>query len=132
MEVYNVILIDLSTKVELTVQVKVDKGETSENIAICAKISDREFSSANYNYLPAYQEFRDKLLAAGYGIKCNASRLNVIQSGMMGATDKIYLVEMGKQVQTKDLVHIWDYAEIDIFPDTRQQNAFLEQWIVKH
>lgn len=72
------------------------------------------------------------MLAAGYGIKCNGSRLNVIQSGMMGATDKIYLVEMGKQVQTKDLVHIWDYAEIDIFPDTRQQNAFLEQWIVKH
>ncbi|MCM1500303.1 MAG: hypothetical protein NC124_17720, partial [Clostridium sp.] len=84
---------------------------------------------SNYNYLPAFQKFRDKLLSTGYGIKCNGSRLNAIQSGMMGATDKVYLVEMGKQALMKDIVHIWDYAEIDTFPDTKQQNDFFEQWI---
>lgn len=30
---------------------------------------------------------------------------------MMGANDKIYLVEIGKQARMKDIVHIWDYAE---------------------
>ena len=45
-----------------------------------------------------------------------------------GATDKVYLVEKGKQAFTKDIVHIWDYADIDIFPDTEQQNIFFEQW----
>lgn len=48
---------------------------------------------------------------------------------MMGATDKVYLVEAGKQALTKDIVHIWDYAEIDAFPDTKQQSTFFEQWI---
>ena len=78
--------------------------------------------------LPAYQEFRDKLLEAGYGIKCNGSRLNAVQSGMMETTDKIYLVEMGRQALMKDIVHIWDYADIDTFPDTKQQNEFFQQW----
>ena len=129
MEIYDVILIDLNTKDELSIQVKVDEAETSENIVISAIIKKQEITSSNYNYLPAFQEFRDKLLITGYGIKCNGSRLNAVQSGMMGATDKMYLVEMGKQALMKDIVHLWDYAEIDTFPDTKQQNAFFIQWI---
>ena len=31
------------------------------------------------------------------GIKCNGSRINAIQSGMMGYCEKIYLVKFGKQ-----------------------------------
>lgn len=69
------------------------------------------------------------MLALGYGIKCNGSRINAIQSGMMGATDKVYLVEMGKQALKKDIVNIWDYADIDIFANTQQQNSFFDQWI---
>ena len=65
---------------------------------------------------------------AGYGIKCNGSRINAAQTEMMGATDKVYLVEKGKQALMKDIVHIWDYADIDIFPNTEQQNIFFEQW----
>ncbi len=129
MELYEVILIELNTQDELSVQIEVDEGETTENIVISATIKEQEITVSNYNYLLAFQEFRDKLLIAGYGIKCNGSRLNAVQSGMLGATDKVYLVERGKQALMKDIVHIWDYAEIDTFPDTKQQNAFFEQWI---
>lgn len=122
-------LIDLISKDKLSVQVAVDEAETTENIVIRATVKAQEITASNYNYLPAYQEFRDKLLVAGYGIKCNGSRLNAVQSGMLGATDKVYLVEIGKQAMMKDIVHIWDYAEIDSFPDTKQQSAFFEQWI---
>ena len=128
MEIYEVTLMELDTQYEFSVQVEVDEAETSENITIIARVGKDEFESANYNYLPAYQEFRDKLLTAGYGMKCNGSRLNAVQSGMMEATDKVYLVEMGKQALMKDIVCIWDYADIDIFPDTEQQNHFFEQW----
>lgn len=131
METYEIILIKINTKEELTVQVEVDEAENSENIVINAQISGQEITSANYNYLPAYQEFRDKLLEAGYGIKCNGSRLNAVQSGMMGATDKVYLVEIGKQALTKDIVHIWDYADIEDFPNTRMQTDFFEQCIIQ-
>ena len=124
MERYEVTLIELDTQYEFSVQVEVDEAEASENIIILARVGKDEIESTNYAYLPAYQEFRDKLLVAGYGVKCNGSRLNAVQSGMMGATDKVYLVEMGKQALMKDIVHIWDYADIDIFPDTQQQNDF--------
>lgn len=128
MEIYEVTLVDLNTKDELSVQVKVDEAEVSENIIISLQIKKQEIISSNYNYLCAFQEFRDKLLIMGYGMKCNGSRINAVQSGMMGATAKVYLAEMGKKALMKDIVHIWDYAEIDAFPDTKQQNAFFEQW----
>lgn len=131
MEIYEVVLIELNTGTELTTRVEVDEAEISENICINAKIKEREITSSNYNYLPAYQEFRDKLLEIGYGIKCNGSRLNAVQSGMMGAVDKVYLVEIGRQALMKDIVHIWDYADIDTFPDTKQQNDFLSHWWIK-
>lgn len=129
MEIYEIVLLELDTKNERSVQVEVDEAESFDEIIIRTILNEQEITSANYNYLPAYQEFRDKLLVLGYGIKCNGSRLNAVQSGMLGATDKVYLVEMGKQALMKDIVHIWDYAEIDVFPDTKQQNDFFEKWI---
>lgn len=128
MEFYEVVLMNLETGDESTIQVNVDEAESSENFIITAEVNGQKITASNYNYFPAYQKFRDKLLHIGYGVKCNGSRLNAVQSGMMGSSDLIYLVEMGKQSQKKDIVHIWDKAEIDVFPDTKQQDAFFEQW----
>lgn len=128
MEIYKVILVDLNTKEVLPIQVEVDEAETTDNITIHTVIGEQNITSSGYNYLPAYQTFRDKLLVLGYGIKCNGSRLNAVQSGMMNATDQVYLVAIGKQSLSKDIVHIWDYADIDTFPDTIQQHNFLELW----
>lgn len=128
METYSVILANLKTGAESAIQVAVDEGETSENIVITAKVDGQKVTASHYAYLPAYQEFRDKLLKIGYGLKCNGSRENAVQSGMMGATDQIYLVEPGKQARRRDIVHIWDYAELDSFPDTNRQAAYFAQW----
>lgn len=129
MEHYEVTVINLHTKKETQLSVDVDEAETSESIIISAVASNMEITSSNHNYLSAYQAFRDQLLQLGYGIKCNGSKRNAVQSGMMGANDKIYLVEMGKQAQRKNIVSIWDFADIDEFPDTMQQCAFFEQWM---
>ena len=128
MQMYEIVLMQLNTGTELTIYVKVDEAEISENIFISAKIKEQEITSSNSNYLSAYQEFRDKLLEAGYGVKCNGSRLNIVQSAMMGATDRVYIVEMGKQALMKDMVDIWDYADINTFVDTKQQKNFFEGW----
>lgn len=79
-------------------------------------------------YLQSYQKFRDELLKWGYGLKCNGSRINAIQSGMMGYSEKVYLVEIGKQALMKDVVCIWDFADIEEFPDTKMQLDFAQQW----
>ncbi len=36
----------------------------------------------------AYQKFRDELLEMGYGLQCNVSRINAIQSPMMGYSEE--------------------------------------------
>lgn len=69
------------------------------------------------------------MLDLGYGLKCNGSRINAVQSNMMGTSDKIYLVEMGKPALNKDIVSIWDYAEINEFPNTEEQLKFANRWL---
>lgn len=128
MEKYEVIIKKLNSNHELPLILEVDEAETTENIVIEAFVSEQKITSTNDSYFSAYQEFRDQLLQLGYGIKCNGSRINAVQSGMMGATDKIYLVEMGKQALMKDVVLIFDYADLSEFPNTEQQLAQFEQW----
>lgn len=131
MEKYEITIIALNTKIETQISVEVDEIEETENVVISALVFGKKINVVEYNYLPAYQNFRDELLQLGFGIKCNGSRINAVQSGMMGTTDKVYLVELGKQAKMKDIVHIWDYADIDVFPDTKQQLAFFEQWTTR-
>lgn len=128
MESYEITVINLNTLEEQFLLIEVDEAEETEYIAIKAVFSGQDISTSDYNYLPAYQVFRDKLLRLGYAMKCNGSRINAVQSGMMGATDMVYLVELGRQALMKDVVHIWDYADIKEFPNTEQQKAFFEQW----
>lgn len=128
MERYEVVLVELKTKKENSLLVEVDEAEKTENFEIRAVVDGVEISTADYNYFPAFQMFRDQLLRLGYGIKCNGSRINAVQSGMQGATDKVYLVEMGRQALMKDIAHIFDYADIDTFPDTAAQAEFFQNW----
>lgn len=130
MEQYHTIIVNLDTQIEESLIIEVDEAETTEDIRIGANVSDNEIVSVAYNYLSAYQDFRDKLLKMGYGWKCNGSRINAVQSGMMSGTDKIYLVCPGEKAITKDIVNIFAYAEIDEFPDTKQQKDYFEVWMV--
>lgn len=128
MEEYIVTIIDIKTNSEIKATIFADEGETTENIVLKINVENKEICVSDDNYLPAYQKLRDQLLEMGYGIKCNGSRLNAVQSGMMGANDKIYLVELGRQALLKDIVSLYGYADINEFPDTKQQTDFLEKW----
>lgn len=129
MEMYELILKHLASQQEMSLSIEVDEAETTENIIIRALINEQEVMISDYNYFPAFQKFRDKILLLGYGIKCAGSLPNAVQSNMMCATDKVYLVEIGKQAEFKNIVHIWDYAELSNFPSTNQQNDFFEKWV---
>ena len=108
--------------------VLIEVNEDSDEIEISTVVDGIDFFSSDESYLAAYQKLRDKLLELGYGLLCNGSRINAIQSGMMSHCEKIYLVEMGKKVLLNQVVCIWDYADIDVFPDTKEQLEFAEKW----
>ena len=108
--------------------VLIEVNEDSDEIKISTVVDGIDFFSSDECYLAAYQKLRDKLLELGYGLQCNGSRINAIQSGMMAHYEKIYLVEMGKQALSNQIVCIWDYAEMDFFPDTKMQLEFADKW----
>lgn len=76
--------------------VLIEVNEDADEIEINAVIDGISISASDECYLVAYQKFRDELLKVGYGLKCNGSKVNAIQSGMMECCAKIYLVEMGQ------------------------------------
>ena len=47
---------------------------------------------------------------------------------MMSFMDKVYLVTPGKQALQKDIVNLFDEADIHDFPDTEKQQAFANLW----
>lgn len=91
-------------------------------------IHHKIISVVDENYLPAYQKLRDILLVMGYGIKRYGSCINAVQSGMMGASDKMYLVTLGNKAVMKDIVHLFDSLDIKEFSDTQTQLNYLDTW----
>lgn len=128
MEQYKIVVANLESELEEELLIEVDEAEASDEIVIKALIMGKEITASNDSYLQAYQEFRDRLLSLGYGMKCNGSRINAVQSGMLSSVSKVYLVEMGRAALMKDVVNIFDFAELNEFPNTEQQESFFEQW----
>ena len=130
MERYIVTAIEIITQRKFELIIEADEAETAEDIVLSAEINGMKVLASDYNYLPAYQKLRDEILKLGYGLLCNGSRLNAVQSGMMGANDKIYLVENGRPTSNKDIVCLYDYADIDSFPTTSEQAEFIKSWSI--
>lgn len=128
MEKYNVTLYDLSKELEIKAVVYAYEEDLSDNIILKVTYENMVVIVKSESYFSAYQELRDKLLKKGYGLKCNGSLINANQSAMMKYTPKVYLVEMSKQALTKNIVSVWDYCDINVFPDTKKQNQYIEKW----
>ena len=129
MKQYAVTIMNLTTKEETEIVINADADETNNNVVLSTEVKGNRISASHYNYFPAYQSLRDSLLIKGYGMKCNGSRMNAIQTGMMGANDTICLAEMGKKVQKEEAVSIYEYADIDEFPDTIGQMNYFRAWM---
>ena len=127
MDEYQCVVVDL-TYYDNQKNISVYVSETDGDFKIETNIDGIEIQSVAYGYFEVFQDLRDKLLDLGYGLKCNGSRINAIQSNMMSSCEKIYLVEMGKPALLKDIVSMWDYAEINEFPNTEEQRAFANRW----
>lgn len=129
MEQYGVTALSLASRSDILLTIEADEAETTENIVLSIKINDSIISASNDGYFQAFQEIRDKLLEEGYGLKCVGAMLNVVQSSMASATDKVYIVTLGKQSVRENLTSLYEYANIVEFPNTDEQNKFAEKWI---
>jgi hypothetical protein len=129
-EKYDVIAVSLDTQSEMSLTIEADEAEASEDIVLSTYFDGvKIIARNNYGYFATFQEIRDELLQKGYGIRCMGAMLNAVQSGMASVTHKVYIVTLGKQAKMSDLVCLYDYANINEFPNTKKQNDFQEKWI---
>ena len=85
MEIYNCIAVDLAYYQIYEKRIKIEVYDEEEKIRILTEIDGVEFSSAGEDYFEVFKKLRDQILELGYGLKCNGSRINAIQSKMMYA-----------------------------------------------
>ena len=127
METYQCTIADLSHyQSEKVITVEVD--DNYDSYVMRTTVDGIELSVSGNGLFSTFQKLRDELLKIGFGMKCNAARINAVQSGMMADLDVVYLVELGERASTTLVNSFWDYANIDKFPNTEEQRAFAEQW----
>ena len=126
MEKHILTIVNLSDNTEQNITFEIH--DDADDIIIKSTIDKSEFSCCDRGYFTAFQKIRDEFLTLGFGIKCNGSRINAVQSGMMSGSERIYLVKLDTPAAMKDIVNIFDYAEISDFPNTSMQNDFTEKW----
>ena len=120
--------VELTSKSEFNISVQQELDSSSHDFVLRCILNGKEILSSGNAYFIAFQDFRDKMLAEGYGLKCNGALINAHASAMMENSDKVYLLKLGSQAKMKDVVNIWDYAEIDDFPDTKMQEEYSKEW----
>lgn len=128
MEEYNVTAVNILNKEKMNLIIISDETETSDDILLTVKFDNNEIVGSSESYFEAFKKLKDKLLELKYGLKCKGSLPNVVQSGMAANSDKIYIVELGKHALRKNLVSIYDYADIFEFSNSKEQDEFAEQW----
>lgn len=128
MEEYTVTAVNLLNKEKINLIIVETETETSDDILLTVKLDNNEIVGSSESYFEAFKQLKDKLLELKYGLKCKGSLPNVVQSGMAANSDKIYIVELGRQALRKNLVSIYDYADIFEFSNSKEQDEFAEQW----
>ncbi len=127
---HKVTIVELGTGNETQIDVQSGEDMSTGAFIIWGSLNDQEIKSAQDKYFAAFQQFRDKLLEAGYGIKCNGSRLNAAPLSKFENGPKVYILESGNNPESA--VNIWDKADINDFPDSGQQNRFINKWTDEH
>ena len=129
---HKVTIVELGTDNETRIDVQSGEDQTTGAFIIWCSLNDQEIVSTHDKYFAAFQQFRDKLLKAGYGIKCNGARLNVAPLSKFENGPRVYILESGAKTLPESTVDIWDEADIDDFPDSGRQNKFINKWTDEH
>lgn len=126
-ETYQVTVADLGYY-EKEKQIEILVNDHGDHFELKTVVDSVEFEAQADDMFSAFQLLRDKMLEMAWGIKCNAARINAVQSGMMTNQDVVYLVELGKQARNEDVHGFWDYCEMEEYVYTEEQEAFGKKW----
>ena len=129
---YEVTIVNLSTNNAAEMAVQSGEDMSTGQFVIWCNLDNQEIVSAHDEYFTAFQQFRDKLLEAGYGIKCNGARLNAAPLSKFENGPQVYILESDSSALPESSVDIWAKADIEDFPDSVRQNRFKNKWYDEH
>ena len=113
-----------NTVFDLTINIIED-----DSFIMSVSLDNHLFEVQEEDIFPTFQKLRDILLSKGIGMKWYGAMRNAHQSGMMSTSNKVYILTLGKPALKKDIATIFDYAEIQEFPNTREQEEFSQKWL---
>ena len=125
---HTVSIVEIGTDNETKIDIRSGEDMSSGATVIRGTLNGQEITAVCDTYFKAFQQFRDKLLEAGYGMKCNGAHLNVAPLSRYENGPKAYVLEQGKPADKDSAVDIWAKADIDEFPDSGKQNRFYNNW----
>ena len=129
---YEVTIVNLNTNDATEMVVQSGEYMSTGKFVIRSTLNGQEIVSEHDVYFTAFQQFRDKLLEAGYGIKCNGARLNAASFSKYENGPQVYILESGSSALPESSVDIWAKADIEDFPDSLTQNRYKNKWYDKH
>ena len=99
------------------------------NLTLC--YDSVEVHGVGTDFFNAFCRIREQLARSGIYPVCYGASRNVYPSGMsrdMGAGLKAHRLQMGRQAQLEDLVHIFDSGPDIELATVEAQKAFAEAW----
>lgn len=128
MKEYKIVKVkNLKTKEVIELKIYESENKENGNFVMYTEIKNQNILASSDGYFDCYQKLRDKLLEKGYGLLCIGSKINAVQSPMASVSDKIYLVEKGQPA--KNVQSLYEFCDMEVFPNTEEQNNFYEEWI---
>lgn len=110
-------------------QIDILADQYEDHFELKTEVDGVSFEAEADDMFSAFQLLRDKMLKSSWGIKCNAARINAVQSGMMRDQNVVYLVEFGKQARNENIHGFWDYCELEEYVYTEEQEIFRKKWM---
>jgi hypothetical protein len=96
---------------------------------ICPNFKELEFE--NQDLFECLIDLRQEIEKKNWKLLCNGSRIDVYPSRMlreMNGAGRAYILKIGEQARTEDIVHIFDYAALELIGSISEQENFHETW----
>ena len=129
MKKYIITAVYRRSKTEYKIDIFADEAERGPYVFLTTFIKENRYNTGDLCYFKAFQKLRDQILADGYALSCCGALKNAVQTEEQKKSDKIYLAELGENLSSENEVSIFDFAEVEKYTDTYEQDKFYSKWI---
>ncbi|MCD8436037.1 hypothetical protein LNJ03_12115 [Tenacibaculum dicentrarchi] len=119
---------EINSKKEFDIKVSVIEDENEELITISTEFNNIKIEHSDEFHFTTFQKFRIKLIENNIDLKCKGALINAYPSPMMMTSEKVYILELGKQSKMDSVANIYDFIDILESNHPDKQDLFYKNW----